>query len=78
MVRVTMKYGKWQGTMASGSKIWDVKWRVKSKGNITGGMNVLSKKLEHFWSQGYNELCQVARKYGKWHQDIVQKMKGYN
>ena len=25
MVRVTMKYGKWQGTMASGSKIWDVK-----------------------------------------------------
>ena len=25
MVRVTMKYGKWQGTMASGSNIWAVK-----------------------------------------------------
>ena len=37
---------------------------------------VLSKKLEHFLSQGYNELWQVARKYGKWHQDIVQKMMG--
>ena len=24
MVRVPMKYGKWQGSMASGSKIWDV------------------------------------------------------
>ena len=25
MVMVPMKYGKWQGTMASGSKIWDEK-----------------------------------------------------
>ena len=24
MVRVRMQYGKWQGTMESGSKIWDV------------------------------------------------------
>ena len=25
MVMVPMKYGKWHGIMASGSKIWDIK-----------------------------------------------------
>ena len=29
IVRVPMKYGKWQGTMASGSKKWDVKLKKK-------------------------------------------------
>ena len=25
IIRVSLKYGKWQGTSASGSMIWDVK-----------------------------------------------------
>ena len=25
MISVPIKYGKWQGTTASGSKIWDIK-----------------------------------------------------
>ena len=35
-----MKYGKWQGPIANGRKIRDLKQRVKSKRNITGDMNI--------------------------------------
>ena len=50
MVRVTMKYGKWQGTIASGSKIWDVKRSVKSKQNITNSMNIWKSVILHYMS----------------------------
>ena len=48
LVRVPMKYGKWQGSMASGSKIWDVKLSVKSKRNITNSMNIWKSVILHY------------------------------
>ena len=83
LVKVQMTYGKWQHNL--NMTWWVREWKkyyqwyeymVTVKHALQG--TFLSKKLKHFWSRGYNELWQVARKYGKWHQDIVQKMKGYN
>ena len=39
MVKVTMKYGKCLGTMASDSIIWIVNEVLESKRNITRGIN---------------------------------------
>ena len=53
---VPKKHGKWQGPRASGSKIWEVKRRVKSKGNMTGSMHIWKAVNMHYGTVVSNQM----------------------